>query len=223
MDALTLRQLQTQLTRTQAFLIDHQPVVELVVMFCLYVKLQGSSFRYLLSTKRTKAAGYPHKSLVLHILVSFIIAGRYYVLRLFSVPMPGRLDLALGLVQVASSFYLAKHTPSHDTLFRAGFQAMSVMNLVSVIAAFVTGSPQWHRVLVKCVDWFTYFRWLLRAIRNYRILGYPKVPFTASVHLVSAPITLWAADYPCGIPIYFATLVCVMSLNEWVSTQVPHK
>jgi hypothetical protein len=152
MDELTLRQLQTQLTRTQAFLIDHQPVVELVVMVGLYVKVQGSSFRYLLSKKGIKVAGYSHKSLVFHILVSFIIVGRYYVLRLFSVPIPGRLDLGLGLAQVASSFYLAKHTPRRHAIYRAGFQAMSVMNLVSVIAAFVTGSPQWHRVLVKCVD-----------------------------------------------------------------------
>jgi hypothetical protein len=221
MDAL--RQLQTQLTRTQAFLIDHQPVVELVVMLGLYARVWGASFRYLLSTKKAKAAGYPYKSLVIHILVSFIIVGRYYVLQLFSVPIAGRLDQALGLVQAVGSLHLAKHTPNNDTMFKAGFQAMGVMNLVSVIAVFVTGSPQWYRVLVKCVDWFTYFRWLLRAIRDYRILGYPKVPYTALVQLVSAPITLWIAGYPGGIPIYFATLVCVMSLNEWVSTQVPHK
>lgn len=100
---------------------------------------------------------------------------------------------------------------------------MGVMNIVSSITGFVTGSPQWYRVLVKCVDWFTYFRWLLRAIFKYRILGYPKVPYTALVQLVSAPITLWIAGYPGGIPIYFATLVCIMSLNKWVSTQVPHK
>ena len=217
-----LYQLQTQLTRTQAFLINHQPVVELVVMLGLYIGVWGASFRYLLSAKKAKAAGHPYKSLVIHILVSFIIVGRYYVLRLFRMPIPGRLDGPLGIVQVASSLYLAKHTPSNDTLFKAGFQAMGVMNLVSVLTVFVTGSPQWYRVLVKCIDWFTYFRWLFRAILKYRILGYPKVPYTALVQLVSAPITLWIAGYPGGVPIYFTTLVCIMSLNEYVSTQVPH-
>lgn len=128
-----------QLTRTQAFLIDHQPVVKLVVMFSLYVKESGSAFRYLLSPKRVKAGGYLYKSFIIHILVSHMIVSRYYVLQLFSVPIPGRLDLALGLVQAASSFYTAKHTMRNDTMFRGRFQVMSAMNLVSIITAFVTG------------------------------------------------------------------------------------
>lgn len=219
----TLRQLQVQLTRTRAFMIDNQPVVELAFMLGLYIRVWGASFRYLLSMKKTKAAGYPYRCLVIHILVSFIIVGRYYILQLFSTPIPGRLDKALGLAQVISSLYLAKHTPNTDTLFKAGFQVMGVMNLMAIITVFVTGSPRWHRVLVKCVDWFIYFRWLLRAILKYRILGYPKVPYTTLVQFVSPPITLWIAGYPAGTPIYFATLVCVMSLNQWVSTQVPHE
>jgi hypothetical protein len=223
MDELTLRQLQTQLMGAQAFLIQHQPVVELLVMLGLYINAQSSTYQFVLSTKRAKVAGYPYKPLVFHILISVIIVGRYYIIQLFSVPIPRRLDLALELAQVASSFYMAKHTPSHDTLFKAGFQTMGAMNLVSVIITFVTGSPQWHRVMVKCVDWFTYFRLIIRAIRNHHLLGFPKVPVTALVHLVSAPITLWVADYPYGIPIYFATLMCITALNEWVSTQVPHK
>ena len=221
MDAL--RPLQTQLTRAQAFLIDNQPVVELVVMLGLYARVWSASFQYLLSTKKAKAAGYPYRTLVIHIIASFTFVGRYYVLQLFSVPIPGRVDQALSLIQTISSLYLAKHTPNNDKLFKAGFQSMGVMNILSIIFIFATGSPQWHRVLVKCVDWFTYFRWILRAIRKHRILGFPKVPYTASVQLVSAPITLWIAGYPGGTLIYFALLVGVMSLNEWVSAQVPHK
>ena len=223
MDAITLRQLQNQLTRTQAFFADHQPVLELIIMFGLYSKIMGPAVRYLFSTKRAKAIGLPPTSLILHILVSFIIVGRYYVLQLSSAPVPGRLDLALGLVQAVSSFNLTKHNSSRDTLHRAAFLAMAAMNLVAVVTASVTGSPQWHRVLAKCVDWFTYYRWVQIVILKYHIFGYPKVPATTLTPLVSAPITLWLAGYPCGIPIYFAMLACVMSLNEWVTAQAPNE
>ena len=222
MDALTSRQLQTQLTEAQAFLIQHQPVVELLGTLGLYIYAQGSTVQYLLSAKKAQAVGYPRMPLVFHILVSFIIVARYYIRQLFSVPIPDRLDLALELAQVASAFYISKHGLA-DTLSKASFKTMTAMNLVSLIITFVTGSPQWHRIMVKSFDWFSYFRLTIRGIRKYRLLGFPTVPANALVHLVSAPISLWAAGYPNGLPIYFATLTCINALDEWVSRQVPHK
>jgi hypothetical protein len=214
MDRPVSHQLQSKLLVAQEFLIEQQPVVEFLVMLGLYIKVQGSTFRYLLSTKRAKAAGYPYQLLVFHILVNLIVVSRYYILQLFGVPTPGRLDLALGLAQVVSSFYLAKKRAKGDVMYTAGFQTMTAMNLASVIMTFMADSPRWYRVMIKSFDWFTYFRLIITAIRSYQLAGYPKVPITASVHFISAPITLWVADYPWGIPIYFATLLCITYLNH---------
>lgn len=223
MDARIPHEFQTLHTKTQQFLVHHQPVAELVIMLVLYAGVQNSAVRYLRSAKRAKAAGYIYNYLLVHIVTSFIIASRYYILQLFGLPMPNSLDLVLGLIQTITSLCLAKYTPAHDTLYKSSFQAMGVMNLVSVVATFATGSPKCHRIFVKCVDWFTYFRWLLIAMRKTHVLGFPKLPVTVSVHLVSAPFTLWMAGYPGGIPIYFALLIAVMSLNRRVSRLVPHR
>jgi hypothetical protein len=223
MDRSSLRHLQTQLIEAREFLVQHQPVLELFVMLSLYIIAQGSTFQYVRSTNRAKAAGLPYKPLIVHIFITFIIVGRYYILQLFSMPTPGRFDLALHSAQVATSFILIKYSRRNETYYKAAFQTMSIMNLVSLIIILVTGSPQWHRVLVKCMDWFTYFRLITKAIMKYNLVGYPKVPIRVSQHLVSAPIALWIAGYPYSIPIYFATFLCISLLNDWVSTQVPHK
>ena len=159
--------------RTQAFLIDHQPVVELVVMLGLYMRVWGASFR--VSAIDEEGQG---RRLSVHVPCHPHSCQLYHRRSLLRPPAIQRAHTGparpgLGLVQAVSSLYLAKHYFRNDTLYKAGFQTMGVLNLASVITVCVTGSPQWHRVLVKCLlssYWFTYFRWLIRAILKYHLL-----------------------------------------------------
>ncbi|KAL1864492.1 hypothetical protein VTK73DRAFT_5863 [Phialemonium thermophilum] len=219
----TMSPLPSSWREAQVFGKQHQPALELGVMLLLYSTLWSNAFKYLFSGKKARAGGYWYHPLMLHIPLSFFLAGRFYVRRLYGAPSMDRLDLAIGLVDVVSVLALIKYSPMTDPLYRGSFHTMALLTLAAAVAGYATASPAWYGALVGCIDWFIYFRMLLGAIFKYRILNFPKVPFQASVHLVSAPLCLWLAAFPGSIAVYYATLISVMALNRWVSRGVPHK
>lgn len=221
MNGTSVGQLQLQLAAAHTFLDTHHALLELVFMLGMYSRFATRTVQYMLSPKLARAAHYPPKTLAVHIAASFLIAARYNVRQLSAAPTPDRLDQALIVAQLSTSFHLATTVHSSDILYKSSFQGMVVMNVISATLAIATGSPQWHRVFVRCVDWFAYYRWLVVAIRKHKLFSFPKVPYTVSIHLVSAPLTLWVAGYPAGLPIYFVLLVGIMALNQWLSVPSP--
>ncbi|KAJ2981839.1 hypothetical protein NQ176_g1776 [Zarea fungicola] len=221
MNGTSVGQLQQQLAAAHTFLDTHHALFELVFMLGMYSRFAGRTVQYMLSPKLARAAHYPHKTLAVHIAASFLLAARYYVSQLSAAPIPDRLDQVLIVAQLSTSFYLATTVQSSDILYKSSFQGMVLMNAISAALAIATRSPEWYRVFVRCVDWFTYYRWLAVAIRKHKLFSFPKVPYTVSIHLVSAPFTLWVAGYPAGLPIYWVLLVGIMALNQWLSPQSP--
>ena len=214
------------LQQGQTFLHRYGAILEVLIMMPLYWPFLNNTLIYLRgfpSSKKGAIQGYPPKILTLHILVGFIITIRYYAKNFFTAPTAERLDLALGIVQLSSAWLLTKWTPTKSTLSKAFFQTMAILFIIPLTMAIATGSPQWHRTFVKCVEWFVPYRWVGLAIRKYHVFGHPKVPATAIVHMVSIPATLWLADWMGGIPFYLGTAPSVMLLDQWVTRQAPHR
>lgn len=218
----------TQVLPENAQIFWHQnyPVIELLIMLPFYSMFFSNTLSYLRGFPKSRkgvAHGYPPRILTLHILTSLFYNGRYYIRSLFAEQHAERLDLALGIVEIMSAWLMTKWSRSKSAFGKASFQTMALMIAIPVLTAYTTSSTQWHRTTVKCIEWFVTYRWVSVAISKYHILGYPRVPYDALVHLVSVPLTLCLADWTSAIPLYLVAASLMMLLEEWVTKQVPHK
>jgi hypothetical protein len=222
---------QTCVSLAAAQIESYKASTEVFLMLGLYLTYSNGSIRYIKSPRRTRAAKFPYLMLSYHIMVGFLLAGRYYARRLLepsllepSLPVvPDRLDFVLGFSHGLSALWLARSTHSHLPLAKASFQTVALLELAAALLAYHTESPQWHLTTVKIIDWFVTFRITARLVRKHNFFGFPKGSSDGITHLVSAPFTLWLSGYPGGIPLYYAVLGSLMSVEKLVSQHVPDK
>lgn len=174
--------------------------------------------------RSTKGAvvGYPPHLLVFHIVLSLFMTTRH-ILRLAIDPAPSTttFDFALGIFHAVSTWILSKNTPITSTLWKASFQTMISLYMVCLVKAFLTGSTEWYISSARFISWFVTFRWVLSAAQKYHM--FREVHPYAAVHLISVPIALCWMKWSAAIPVYYVGLGAAMSLNEWVTKQVPHR
>jgi hypothetical protein len=216
-----------QLEKAKDILHPYGVTMEVLLMLPLYSIFMSATLGYLRGFPRSRKAaaiGYPPRMVIVHLIACLAIVGRYYIRLMFVKPMiPDRLDLGLGALQLATAWYLAKWSPSKQVLYRSSFLVMPILMVVPLAMVYISGSPQWYRTAVKCVEWFLHFRLVAVASTKYHAFDSKRIPRDATFHLVSVPVTLALADWAAAIPIYFVSLPLVIFLIEWVTRQAQHK
>lgn len=218
--------LQAFVANTVEFVAPYKNIIEVFLMLGLYLAYNDANIRYIMSPRRTRAARFPYLTLSYHIFAGLLLAGRYYAQRFLEptrAVVPDRVDFILSLSHAISALLLARTTHSRLPLAKASFQAVALLELVAVMLAYPTQSPQWHLTIIKIIDWFVTFRTTAGLVRKYSLFGFPKGSADGIIHLVSAPFTLWLSEYPWGIPLYYAVLSLLMAIENLVSQRVPDK
>jgi hypothetical protein len=201
-------------------------MMEVLVMLPLYSIFIGRTLSFLKgfpTSRKATAAGYPPRTIPIHLLACLAIVGRYYSRLLLSTePVPDNLDLGLETLQLATAFYLSKWT-RRSNLYKSSFQVFPLLMMVPFALSTTTRDPSWHRTLVKCVEWFLHFRLVAMAAQKYRAFDPKQTGYDVVIHLVSVPVTLALADFSMAIPVYFVLLALFMRLNEWVAAETSHR
>ena len=215
-----------QFEKAKDILNPYGGAIEVLMMLPLYSMFMGPTLGYLKGFPRSRkgaAVGYPPRIVIVHVFACLAVVGSYYSRLVLAKPIPNRLDLGVAALQLTTGWYLAKWSPSKQKVYRSSFLTMPLLMTVPIIMAYVSGSPQWYRTAVKCVEWFVHFRLVAIASIKYHAFDSERIPRDATLHLVSVPVTLALADWTAAIPVYFVSLPLVIFLIEWVTRQAPHK
>ncbi|CAG9954551.1 unnamed protein product [Clonostachys rosea f. rosea IK726] len=198
--------------------------MEPIILLCTFLTVLVYHTRKsvpLYAAKFRKASKIP---LYIHMVAGAAEIIRYHITALADQPSPDLLDLALCLLQSATTLHLAKTLIRGDQTTRPTYQVSGLIRPFLTLAALYADDEQLHRGSVKLVNGFIYVRLI---IFSYRVLKLDRVFTGPAVYahaiFIGGLLAVYEAGFPFGVPAYVIQVGLVTSLHRFVADYVQRR